>query len=228
MNLPSQGFVSLEFAPLIDLVSNIVHRISGNRLGEKQAYMIETRVKKRMMELNFKSAKEYSDYIEKNFEKESHILVGLITTHHTFFFREYPHFEILKLKLPEIVKEVKKRNEKNVLIWSAACSRGHEVYSLAMFLNALLPEIDSSMSFKIIGTDIDNESIKIAQNGVFHQNEIKEREKQVVVVHDQQAAPATPQRKKWSGAAKGAVITSAPNLAQLTICNGPRIDAAKI
>jgi len=29
-------------------------------------------------------------------------------------------------------------------------------------------------------------------------------------------------------AAKGAVITSAPNLAQLTMCNGPRIDAAKI
>lgn len=43
---------------------------------------------------------------------------------------------------------------------------------------------------------------------IVHQNEIREREKekQVVVVHDQQAAPATPQRKKWSGAAKGAVI----------------------
>lgn len=41
---------------------------------------------------------------------------------------------------------------------------------------------------------------------IVHQNEIKEREKQVVVVHDQQAAAATPQRKKWSGAAKGAVI----------------------
>jgi chemotaxis protein methyltransferase CheR len=174
MNSPLKGNVSVEFTSLVEQVSNIVHRISGNRLGEKQAYMIETRVKKRMMELNFKSAKEYSEFIEKNFDKESHVLVGLITTHHTFFFREFPHFEILKLKLPAIVKEVKKRNEKNVMIWSAACSRGHEVYSLAMFLNALLPEIDPTISFKIIGTDIDNESIKIAQNGVYHQNEIKE------------------------------------------------------
>jgi chemotaxis protein methyltransferase CheR len=60
------------------------------------------------------------------------------------------------------------------MIWSAACSRGHEVYSLAMFLNTLLPEIDPSISFKIIGTDIDQESVKIANNGVYHQNEIKE------------------------------------------------------
>lgn len=34
----------------------------------------------------------------------------------------------------------------------------------------------------------------------------EEKEKQVVVVHDQAPAAATPQRKKWSGAAKGAVI----------------------
>jgi hypothetical protein len=41
---------------------------------------------------------------------------------------------------------------------------------------------------------------------IVHENEIKEKEKQVIVVRDQQAAPAAPQRKKWSGAAKGAVI----------------------
>ncbi|QBZ97576.1 YMGG-like glycine zipper-containing protein [Flavobacterium sangjuense] len=33
-----------------------------------------------------------------------------------------------------------------------------------------------------------------------------QKEKEVVVVHDQAPAAATPQRKKWSGAAKGAVI----------------------
>ncbi len=34
----------------------------------------------------------------------------------------------------------------------------------------------------------------------------KEAQKQVVVVHDQAPAAAAPARKKWSGAAKGAVI----------------------
>lgn len=43
---------------------------------------------------------------------------------------------------------------------------------------------------------------------IVNQNIQKEKEKQVVVIHDQApaAAVAAPKRKKWSGAAKGAVI----------------------
>jgi chemotaxis protein methyltransferase CheR len=168
------GTVNKDFVSLIEKVSNVVHKISGNRLGEKQAYMVETRVKKRMMELGLKTAEEYTKYIDQNIDHESYILVGLITTHHTFFFREFPHFEILKAKLPELLAAAKKRGDKTLSVWSAACSRGHEVYSLAMFLDFHVPQIDPSMSFKILGTDIDGESVKVASNGVYHQNEIKE------------------------------------------------------
>lgn len=168
------GTVSQDFLRLIEKVSNVVHKISGNRLGDKQAYMVETRVKKRMMELGLKTPDEYFKYIDQNIDHESYILVGLITTHHTFFFREFPHFEILKNKLPDLIAGVKKRGDKNLYIWSAACSRGHEVYSLAMFLDFYLPQIDPTISFKILGTDIDGESVKIASNGVYHYNEIKE------------------------------------------------------
>lgn len=174
MSQAAVGTVSREFVSLIEKVSNVVHKISGNRLGDKQAYMVETRVKKRMMELGLKSADEYIKYIDQNLEHESYILVGLITTHHTFFFREFPHFEILKTKLPELLAGAKKRGDKVLNVWSAACSRGHEVYSLAMFLDFHINQMDPSMSFKILGTDIDGESVKFASNGVYHQNEIKE------------------------------------------------------
>jgi chemotaxis protein methyltransferase CheR len=168
------GTVNKDFVSLIEKVSTVVHKISGNRLGEKQYYMIETRIKKRMMELGIKEANEYLKYIDHNIDSESYVLVGLITTHHTFFFREFPHFEILKARLPELVAAVKKRGEKTLSIWSAACSRGHEVYSLAMFLDYHLPHIDPTVTFKILGTDIDGESVKLANNGVYNQNEIKE------------------------------------------------------
>ena len=174
MSQAAIGAVSKDFVTLIEKVSNVVHKISGNRLGEKQAYMVETRVKKRMMELGLKNADEYIAYIDRNMDNESYILVGLITTHHTFFFREFPHFEILKNKLPELLAAVKKRNDKTLSVWSAACSRGHEVYSLAMFLDFHIPKIDPTMTYKILGTDIDGESVKVASNGVYHHNEIKE------------------------------------------------------
>lgn len=174
MSQAAIGVVSKDFIGVIDKVSVIVHQISGNRLGEKQAYMVETRVKKRMIELGIKEAADYLKYIDQNYEKESGILVGLITTHHTFFFREFPHFELLKKMLPQLIAQVKQRGEKELKIWSAAASRGHEVYSLAMFLDHHLPQVDPQMTYKILGTDIDAESIKIAINGVYLQNEIKE------------------------------------------------------
>jgi chemotaxis protein methyltransferase CheR len=174
MSAVAIGTISTDFVNVIDKVSSIVHKLSGNRLGQKQAYMVETRIKKRMIELGIKEPTDYLRYIDQHFENESGILVGLITTHHTFFFREFPHFEILKKSLPDLVAQAKKRGDKTLKFWSAACSRGQEVYSLAMFLEYYLREIDSSMSFKILGTDIDVESVRVASNGVYHQNEIKE------------------------------------------------------
>ena len=174
MSQAAFGTVSPVYTGLINKVSGIVHKITGIRLGEKQAYMVETRIKKRMTELGIKEASEYIVYIDKNIEKESGILVGFITTHHTFFFREFLHFEILKKMLPELVANAKKRGDKTLKVWSAACSRGHEVYSLAMFFDYYLKDIDPTMSFKILGSDVDSESVKIASNGVYHQNEIKE------------------------------------------------------
>ena len=163
-----------DFDKVIESVSSIVHQISGNRLGEKQAYMVETRIKKRMIELEINEPFAYLNYIEKNFEKESKILVGLITTHHTYFFREYAHFEMIKKLLPDLVAQVRKRGEHKIKIWSAACSKGHEVYSIAMFLEYHLPQIDPGISYEILGTDIDEDSVTIALNGVYLQSDIKE------------------------------------------------------
>ena len=158
---------------LVEKVSSIVARISGNVLGEKQALMVQTRIKKRMSDLRLSTAQEYIKYIDANREKEAGVLVSLLTTHHTFFFREFTHFEHLKLHLPELVKKVRSRGESTLKVWSAACSRGQEVYSLSMFLDFYLSKIDPTMKFKITGSDIDPESVKIAANGVYHRREIK-------------------------------------------------------
>lgn len=158
---------------LINRVSTIVAKISGNVLEEKQALMVQTRVKKRMMELSISTPEDYLLYLEKNLTSESGVLVSLLTTHHTFFFREFNHFEYIKANLADIVATVRKRGDNTLTIWSAACSRGQEVYSLSMFLNFYLPKIDATMKYKIFGSDIDPESVKIAQNGVYHRREIK-------------------------------------------------------
>ncbi|OUR96459.1 hypothetical protein A9Q84_08905 [Halobacteriovorax marinus] len=161
------------YLKVVEKVSKIVAKISGNVLGEKQVLMVQTRIKKRMSELGIKTPDEYIGFIDMHREQESNVLVSLLTTHHTFFFREFTHFEHLKENLPRIISDVKARGGNTVSIWSAACSRGQEVYSLSMFLNFYLPKIDPSMKFEILGSDIDPESVKIAKNGVYHRREIK-------------------------------------------------------
>lgn len=170
------GIAKLEedpYANLVSKVSGIVAKISGNVLGEKQSLMVQTRIKKRMSELAIKDPADYIKYIDAHREQESNVLVSLLTTHHTFFFREFTHFEHLKKNLPKIIEDVKARGDNTISIWSAACSRGQEVYSLSMFLNFYLPKLDPTMKFKILGSDIDPESVKIAANGVYHRREIK-------------------------------------------------------
>lgn len=159
---------------LISYVSNIMGKKTGNTLGPDQRSMVENRLKGRMLELQLTTPDQYQIYLESNYDSESKFLVGLMTTHHTFFFREFVHFDYLKKALPDLVEDVQDRGDDTLYIWSSACSKGQEVYSLAMFLDHHLPFINSKIKYKILGSDIDPVSIKFAENGVYYRREIKE------------------------------------------------------
>lgn len=158
---------------VVERVSEIVAKATGNKFGEGQFHMVSSRMAKRLLELRISTGKEYLAYLEANFNREKEELIGLLTTHHTFFFREFLQFEFLRAQLPNIVAIVKQRGDKKIKIWSAACSRGQEVYSLAMFMAHYLPKIDPTIDFEVWGTDIDPQSVKIAENGVYHGSELK-------------------------------------------------------
>lgn len=159
----------------ITAVSNKIMAITGVQLGEKQRAMVESRLKKRMGELQFSEMDEYEAYFNSNETSETAQLISLLTTHHTYFFREFAHFEFLSEKfLPLMIPVARKRADKTIRIWSAACSRGQEVYSLAMYLKFHLKTMAPDLKFSIMGTDVDPQSVGIASNGVYHRREIRE------------------------------------------------------
>jgi len=164
---------SNDWVDLVDRVCDLVNKESGNVLGSKQKTMVENRLRNRMLDKGLNDPRKYRFFLESNIEEELKYLVSLITTHHTFFFREFLHFDFLKENLKKIAANVREDGRTTINIWSAACSRGHEVHSLAMFFNHHLKSIAPDLTFRILGSDIDPLSIKIAQNGVYHYNEIK-------------------------------------------------------
>ena len=161
------------FGPLVDFACQLVSKEAGIILESKQKTMVETRIKKRMIDLSIETPFEYLSYIKRHFLDEKSELVSALTTHYTYFFREFQQVEAMLTYLPSVVRQAKKEGRNEIHVWSAACSRGQEVYTLAMFLDYHLKTIDPSMSYKIFGSDIDPNSVKIAQNAVYNKKELE-------------------------------------------------------
>lgn len=159
---------------LTEEVSRLVHAETGIQLNQSHSTMIESRLTKRMIELGHKEPDEYLTYLKKNADAEIQTLVSLITTHHTFFFREFSQFEFLEKEiLPKLIAKMRAEKRTTMRVLSAACSRGHEVYTLAMFLKFQFKVMAPEMNFEILGSDVDVECVNYAKNGVYPWKELK-------------------------------------------------------
>lgn len=147
---------------VLDLMRK-VERIAGIQLGAEKQNAIEARLSRRLRILGLSSIEDYLSFFNQNRDSELQELVSLMTTHTTEFFRESSHFDFLVDRVfPEIAKD-----GKPIRIWSAACSTGEEVYSLAIAWFEFAKTLAKPPRIEIIGTDIDPASLEHARKGVY-------------------------------------------------------------
>lgn len=169
----SSALKIMDWNSLVIDVCTVVTKLTGNVLEEKQRPMVESRLKRRCLDLKLEHPADYKDYWMKNQEAENKVLIGLLTTHFTSFFREFAHFEWIANELPAVVAAAKKEGRKQIRIWSAASSKGQEVWSLCMWLHHHMAKVDPSMDWIVYGSDIDAISVKEGENGVYHKRELE-------------------------------------------------------
>jgi chemotaxis protein methyltransferase CheR len=158
--------------------SNYILAISGIYLDESKAYLLETRLAGLLKDLGCASFSELyyktqSDVTKKIREK----IVDAITTGETLFFRDSAPFDLLQHKvLPDLID---KRSKKTIgslpipiRIWSAACSTGQEIYSIAIVIKELLGDL-SRYNVRLMGTDISDAALARASYGTFNNFEIE-------------------------------------------------------
>ncbi|HWJ59669.1 MAG TPA: protein-glutamate O-methyltransferase CheR [Sphingomicrobium sp.] len=98
-------------------------------------------------------------------------VVEALLNNETYFFRDRAPFDLLeRYALPELAN--RRADSRRLRIWSAGCSTGQEVYSLAM-LFAQNPAQWSGWTIDILGTDVSNGCIERARAGVYSQFEIQ-------------------------------------------------------
>jgi chemotaxis protein methyltransferase CheR len=159
----------------IQLFSKYIYEISGINIEASKAYLIETRLGRILESENCTS---YSDFYQKARRDASKFLekkvIDAITTNETLFFRDGNPFELLRHKiLPEIIDQrSSKTNLKPIRIWSAACSTGQEVFSIAIVLKELLGS-NPSYNIKLLGTDLSDAAVKQASYGSYNKFEIE-------------------------------------------------------
>ena len=99
------------------------------------------------------------------------LIVDAMTTNETSFFRDtHPWDTLREVMLPELIAV--RSSVKRLTIWCAASSSGQEPYSLAMMLHEHFPEVASTWTIKIIGTDLSPTMVKRSSSGRFSQLEV--------------------------------------------------------
>lgn len=95
-----------------------------------------------------------------------HLIQG-ITVGETYFFRDKKQMMLLKERiLPELIQKKIKEKNQSLRIWSAGCSSGEEIYTIAMLIHSLLPK-RTEWTFNLLGTDLNTDALQRAKHGAY-------------------------------------------------------------
>ncbi len=161
----------------LKLIAQYIYDISGIHLDASKTYLFETRLSSIAEELGCKSYQELYHKAKRDPKKAiEREIIDAISTNETLFFRDKGPFELLKHKiLPEMIDARTPKSpvlKTNVKIWSSAASTGQELYSIAIVVKELIPDL-SKYSFRLFGTDISDTAVSQASYGKYNKFEIE-------------------------------------------------------
>jgi len=144
---------------------------SANLIDPSRNALFETRLTPIARMAGASSLKDFVSILRDDRTPQLHRAVAeAMTINETSFFRDNKPYEILREAiLPDLIR--RNSEQRRLRIWSAACSTGQEVYSIAMLLCEHFPEV-SQWDVKIIGTDISTQVIDYAQRGRYRRLEV--------------------------------------------------------
>lgn len=132
--------------------------------------------------LDSKGFSDYSSFLDMVFADKSGTevvnLMNRLTTNHTYFLREPEHYEFMRNTfLPEMKA---KKNKKVIYYWSAGCSSGEEPYTNVIEMMEFFGKEASQWDTKLLATDISVKVLAKAQQGVYHEDTMKNLSPEVV------------------------------------------------
>jgi len=144
-----------------ELFRKLIFELAGVHMNETKKPLIRGRLLKRIRHYGFSTYMDYYRLIRglPAGSDEIYLLVDLLTTHETYFFREPEHFNFLRNYLKEQRGEIV-----GMHLWIAASSTGEEAYSAAMVLDEVLGD---RVPWSIMASDVSRGVLEIAESAVY-------------------------------------------------------------
>jgi len=142
-----------------DQIRQLARQTFGLDLKNGKEELVSARLRRLVKDGGFRSFQEYHRHVlaDSTGQSLAH-MIDALATNHTSFLREPDHFDFLR---QQVLPTLAARGPLEV--WSAACSTGEEVWTLAFILNEALP----SRTVRISATDISNKALRFAERASY-------------------------------------------------------------
>lgn len=162
------GATSAELPPkAFAKIAEIVRQEARIELPPSKITLVHSRLARRVRDRKLASFGDYVALVQTDPQERAAMIVAL-TTNHTHFFRENHHFDHFReTVLPRLRQRARSQP---VRIWSAGCSSGEEVYSIAMCL--LGPDRTSAAwlrqgDVRLLATDLSPPMVEATNRAVY-------------------------------------------------------------
>lgn len=156
----------------MDAALTLLRAAVGVDFRDYKATSVRRRMARRMTVLRLTALSDYVHVLRDDPGEASSLLDELLI-HVTSFFRDPAAFQVLADRVfPELLQM--KRAGGTIRIWSAGCSTGEEVYSLAIALSDFLAGEHAEVPIQIFATDTSEKAIAIARAGIYSESALRE------------------------------------------------------
>jgi chemotaxis protein methyltransferase CheR len=169
----SKGVANCEVwmdSKIFEYFQKLIYDETGIVYNEKNAFALESRLEKVAKKLEFDSVQALFEACKTNIANDvKSFILDIATNNETSFFRDMHVFKSIEesLILPAIAS-----GKKHFEFWSAACSAGQEVYSLAFMMEEIKTKAPH-ITYRITGSDISTEILARAKKGEYSQLEVQ-------------------------------------------------------
>jgi len=154
------------------ILAGLLEARTGQQLTMNRRWRIETALGSLLRERGIATLDELITILVMGREPAlATLVVEALLNNETYFFRDRQPFDLLAAHaLPALARA--RGDKKRLRIWSAGCSTGQEVYSLAM-LFAEDPVNWQGWTIDILGTDVSSAVVDRARSGTYSQFEVQ-------------------------------------------------------